>query len=75
MGQFAIYGKRTGLTVKGEPVYDKQFRALKYNGVRVNKLTEAGVYATKEDAQKVIDEKCKEYEDAGLAVYQIRSVK
>lgn len=72
---YAIYAKRCGLKVNNIPIFDKQFRALDYNGVRVFKLEDAGTYATKEDAQEVIDKKCKEYKDAGLAEYQIRSVK
>lgn len=75
MATFAIYGKRTGLIVNGVPIYDKQFRALDYRGIRVSKLEQAGTYATKEDAQKVVDEKCKDYKDAGLAEYQVRSIK
>lgn len=75
MSGYLIYGKRTGLKVNGEPVYDKMFKALKYNGVRANKLSEAGEYATKEDAQAVIDEKCQMYIDQGLAVFEIRKAK
>ena len=72
---FAIYAKRCGLKVNNIPVYDKQFRALDYGGVRVFKLTDAGTYATREDAQEVLDTKCREYAEAGLAQYEIRSVK
>ena len=53
MSAYLIYGKRTGKKVDGEPVYDKTFRALNYRGIRVTKLSDAGTYATKEDAQEV----------------------
>lgn len=56
---FLIYGKRT------EPIFntdtkeymgpDSTFRALDAGGKRVNKLTDAFEYATKEDAQEKID--------------------
>lgn len=72
---FLIYGKRTGQLVYNEPVYDKTFRALNYQGIRVNKLSDAGEYATKEDAQKVIDDKCKEYLDKGWIQVEIRKAK
>ena len=60
MTQWLIYGKRT------EPWWDdhnkmrepdKTFRALNAQGIRVNKLEEAMSYATKEDAQEIIDKK------------------
>lgn len=72
---FAIYGKRCGLKVNNVPTYDKSFRALTYEGVRVTKLADAGTYATKEDAQEVYEEKCKSNEDAGLVQYDIRKIK
>ena len=72
---YAIYGKRCGLKVNGIPIFDKQFRALDYKGIRVSKLTDAGVYQDKSDAQEVLDKKCKTYEDAGLVEYQIRTIK
>ena len=72
---YAIYGRRTGKLVNREPVYDKQFRALNYNGVRVNKLVDAGTYATKEDAQEVLDNRCQELIDAGLVEFEIRKIK
>lgn len=72
---YLIYGKRQGLVVDGEPVYDKMFKALDYGGVRVTKLADAGEYATREDAQEVIDKKCAEYKNAGLCEYQIRKAK
>lgn len=55
---YLIYGKRTkpvkyGNDKIGGP--DKTFRALTYQGVRVTKLSEAGEYATKEDAQEIVD--------------------
>ena len=72
---YLIYGKRTGKIEKGEPVYDKTFKALDYSGIRVSKLADAGTYAERADAQEVIDTKCKEYADAGLCEYQIRKAK
>lgn len=72
---YAIYGKRCGLVVDGEPVYDKSFRALDYDGVRVTKLADAGTYVEKADAQEVIDKYCQDYKDAGLVEYEIRTIK
>ena len=72
---YLIYGKRTGLIVDGVPTYDKTFRALRYDGVRVNKLSDAGEYATKEDAQEVLDKKCQAYMKKGLCQYDIRKAK
>ena len=72
---FLIYGKRTGKPVNGEPVYDKMFKALDYSGKRVVKLADAGTYATREDAQEVIDKNCKPMIDAGLCKFEIRKAK
>lgn len=47
MSVYIIYGKRIGK--------DKTFRALNSKGVRVNKLSEAMAYATKEDALEVLE--------------------
>ena len=74
MAEYAIYGKRTGKPVDGEPIYDKTFRALDYFGKRVTKLEKAGTYATREDAQEVIDNKCQELINEGLCIYEIRKV-
>lgn len=57
MSQYLIYGKRQGQLVKGVPVYDKIFKALNGFGKRVVKLDDAMSYATREDAQEVIDKK------------------
>lgn len=75
MSSWLIYGKRTGQIVDGEPVYDKMFKALNYKGVRVAKLADAGTYATREDAQEVIDKKCKDYIDKGWIQVEIRKAK
>ena len=75
MPAYLIYGKRTGKIENGEPVYDKMFKSLNYSGVRVTKLADAGTYATREDAQEIIDKKCTEYRDAGLCEYEIRKAK
>lgn len=58
MPQYLIYGKHLTpwIDSKGklrEP--DKTFRALDVHGVRVTKLDNAMSYATKEDAQEVLD--------------------
>lgn len=57
MSEWLIYGKRQGLFVKGRKVYDKTFRALDGRGKRVITLDEAMSYATKEDAQEIIDKR------------------
>lgn len=75
MGSYLIYGKRTGKIEDGVPVFDKTFKALDYNGVRVSRLSDAGEYATKEDAQEVIDKKCYYYADQGLCEFEIRKTK
>jgi len=74
MASFLLYGKRTGLPDKnGEPVFDKTFRALNWDGIRVSKLSDATAYATKEDAQERIDStKGKEWQEQGLVVFEIR---
>ena len=57
MAEYLIYGKRQGQKVKGIPIYDKTFRALDGFGHRVTNLNNAMSYATREDAQEVIDKK------------------
>lgn len=57
MSEWLIYGKRNGKFVHGHKVYDKNFRALDSFGVRVTSLNKAMSYATKEDAQEIIDKK------------------
>ena len=56
---YAIYGKRTEPILNTETHEymgpDAKFAALDYDGCRVSKLVNAGTYATKEDAQAVID--------------------
>lgn len=57
---FFVYGKRTKEeywdNVRRCMIpQDAQFRALNYDGVRVNKLEDAVCFATKEDAQEWID--------------------
>ena len=77
MSEYAIYGKRTGLPSgkNKQPTYDKRFAALTYDGVRVKRLKDAGTYATKEDAQEVLDKpKTREFIDGGLCVFEIRRV-
>lgn len=73
---YLIYGKRTGKIVDGQPVFDKRFAALDYNGVRVSKLANAGEYATREDAQEVINKPSnQELVKEGLVIYEIRRAK
>lgn len=73
---YIIYGKRTGmLDDNGNPTHDKTFKALNYEGQRVNVLTDAGTYAEKQDAQDIINTRCKTAIEQGLAVYEIRKAK
>lgn len=57
MAEYLIYGKRQGQYVNGHPTFDKTFKALDTFGMRTIKLSDAMSYATKEDAQEVIDKK------------------
>lgn len=58
MAEYLIYGKRQGKVVKGKgAVFDKNFKALDSRGCRVTKLSDAMSFATKEDAQEIIDKK------------------
>lgn len=72
-----IYGKRTGLTGKShKPVFDKTFRALDSAGRRVTTLTNAMCYATKEDAQFILDKPAnKKLIDDGLVIFEIRKAR
>lgn len=70
---FLIYGKCTE-PYNGNPL-QKNFKALDGNGIRVNKKTDAFEYATKEDAQEVIDKAIKFHADHNLrypVVFNIR---
>lgn len=65
MSVYIIYGKRNG--------QDKTFRALDSKGVRVNKLSEAMAYATKEDAYEVLEQPhIKKIVEEGLATFDVR---
>ena len=55
MPEYLIYGKRQGQYVNGFPTVDKTFRALDGFGMRVTKLDDAMSYATREDAQEIVD--------------------
>jgi len=57
MSEYLIYGKRQGQLIKGVPTYDKTFRALDGFGMRVTSLNKAMSYATREDAQEIINKK------------------
>ena len=73
---YLIYGKRTGKPLDGQPVFDKRFAALKYDGTRATKLTDAGTYATREDALEVINRPHNQkLVEQGLVVYEVRKAK
>lgn len=65
---YIIYGKRTESINGYGP--DAKFAALDSRGKRVTKLTEAMTYATREDAQSIIDKHSKE----GV-IFEIRKAK
>lgn len=70
---FAIYGKRTKV-IPGTDKPDTTFRALTYAGIRVSKLTDAGTFATKEDAEEFLKKKNpRGYKDG--VVFEIRKLK
>lgn len=70
---YLLYGRRTGLVQNGVPIYDKTFRALDANGVRVNHLADAMAYATKEDALEILENPViKENIDKGLIQFEVR---
>lgn len=70
MSEYLIYGKRQGQLIKGIPTYDKTFRALDGFGKRVVKLEQAMSYATREDAQEIINKKGRKD-----CLFEIRKVK
>ena len=76
MAQWLIYGKHLTpwIDSKGklrEP--DKTFRALDARGVRVTKLDNAMSYATKEDAQEVLDKPgTKARVEKGEVIFEVR---
>lgn len=70
MSEYLIYGKRQGQLIKGIPTYDKTFRALDGFGKRVIKLEQAMSYATREDAQEIINKKGRKD-----CLFEIRKVK
>lgn len=76
MPQYLIYGKHLTpwIDSKGksrEP--DKTFRALDARGVRVTKLDNAMSYATKEDAQEVLDKPgTKARIEKGEVIFEVR---
>ena len=76
MKEYLIYGKRTGLVVNGEPVYDKTFKALDSFGRRVTRLSQAMSYASKEDAEELLQNPSTlEKINAGLVKFDIRPAK
>lgn len=71
MSEYLIYGKRIKpfTTKKGKVLGpDKQFRALDARGVRVSRLADAMSYATKEDAQEIIDRTLKQRDDVTFEI-------
>lgn len=76
---YLIYGKHLIKWVDSKGKWhepDSTFRALNYQGVRVTKLSDAGEYATKEDAQEVLDKpKTKERVEKGEVAFEIRVAK
>lgn len=70
MSEYLIYGKRQGQLIDGVPTYDKTFRALDSSGKRVVKLDQAMSYATREDAQEVINKKGRTD-----CIFEVRKVK
>lgn len=74
---FLLYGKHLTRWVDSRGKWhdpDKTFRALDYSGVRVNKLTDAGEYATREDAEEAML-KAKPRIDKGTVAIEIRIAK
>jgi hypothetical protein len=54
--EYILYGKRNGvLNDNGQPIFDKVFRPLNSNGVRVIKKKDAMSYATKEDILEILN--------------------
>lgn len=72
---YIIYGKRTGKQMNGQLVYDKTFKALKYDGTRTTSLSDAGEYATLADAKQIFNAYCQPQIDAGTALFEIRKSK
>lgn len=75
MVQYIIYGKRTERWFNPETKEwnepDKSFKALDYHGIRVNQLSDAGFYDSKEEAQEIIDKA----QGRNGAVFDIRKAK
>ena len=74
MSEYLIYGKRTKpwKDKNGHLLDpDKTFKALDWYGVRVNKLSDAFSYATREDAQERIN---KAHPQDGV-IFEIRKAK
>lgn len=69
---YFIYGKRTREVNGFGP--DKTFAALDSRGFRVKSLQDACPYATREDAQEVID-KTKIYANQNGILFEIRKAK
>lgn len=74
---YLIYAKRTGYKdASGTPVFDKTFRAVDSKGFRVISLADAMAYATRADAQEILDKPFpSELISKGLAQFEIRKAK
>lgn len=73
MSVWLIYGKRNGFIENGKPIYDRTFRALDSRGIRVNRLENAMAYATKKDAEEILNKPAiQENIKKGLVVFEIR---
>lgn len=81
MPTYLIYGKVVKpVTVAGGHHLEPQtkFRALNYQGVQVSRLADADDYATKEDAQEVIDKvtaRLKKNGKEDCIIFEIRKAK
>lgn len=72
---YLIYGKVIKAGYVNKIYYDKPqktFRALTRNGVRVNKLSDAFVYSTKQEAQQKLDEVLSKIKHKDMVMFEIR---
>lgn len=79
MTAYCVYGKRTApehwdSISRSMIPQDKQFRAVNDRGVRVNKLEEAIMFASKEDAQEWLNKKLEGSGAKDGVVWDIRKV-
>ena len=77
MSTYLLYGKHLTEWVDSKGKWhepEATFRALDYRGVRVNRLADAGEYATKEDAEEAM-QKAKPRIEKGEVAIEIRIAK